>query len=178
MRKYYIFKAILIILFCINIQTVYGYFVPIEWKSKSVDYYILEFSDDSSFGDIIKIYQPTENKLVIEVNSGTYYLKVTPISNNGENHQESMVRTIEVDDNGKVSYSSGSSSINETYPDSSEDIGKYKAVMINFPGDDTSLQLPPEQYSSFGGSSTGIKGGGLRYRACWDKEKQVWVPCD
>lgn len=109
-RMFKYFKKLLFSIILAGISySAFSISIPFKWKEiKATDYYILEFTNDSSFNDITTIYTPKENKITIEVKEpGTYYLKITPVNNSGSNGQPSEILSIKTDSEGNISYSDG-----------------------------------------------------------------------
>ena len=104
-------------------------FIPFEWDAvESADYYVVEFTNDPSFNEIIMIYRPKTNRILLNVQKGTYYLKVTAILKKGKNSRPSQVVKIVVDDKGNVKTKAGK----KKYPSDKKDGEKADPIQIIF----------------------------------------------
>ncbi len=154
-----VLKVFTIFLFLFISTLSYSVYVPFEWdKAKGADYYIVEFSDDSSFNDVLLVLTPKENEITIKVSrKGTYYLRVTAIYSKGKNGQPSVVRSIRVNKKGEVTVGS----IKRQYSNSKDEAEDTQAIRIHMK-QKTRIRLKGKMY----------------HTARWSWRYKMWVRVD
>ncbi|GMT49207.1 MAG: hypothetical protein IEMM0008_0746 [bacterium] len=154
-----VIRIFTVVLFLSITTLSYSVYVPFVWdKADGADYYIVEFSEDSSFNDISLVLTPKDNQVIIKVKEGaSYYLRVIAIYSKGKNSRPSVVRSIRVSKNGKVAFGN----VKRQYPDSKDEAEEAQAIRIHMQAK-TRIRLKGKMY----------------HTARWSWRYKMWVRVD